>query len=460
MAKNTLLEWTRLGMGSIASEKIPLLVGFAGWISLDPYFLWPTKVGHLVIAALASAITLGLVARQKQWRRKNGMEILGAVLLTIFIVYVTLEHRVDGGHSKWIVVLPTLWVLAVLKDEVRIKALNAFLTLFAIGLIPSILVWIWTVLGFPITFISMDPANPGMLPPGGGGLLYLPMVILNETNSVVFPSGMAIFRMCGIYDEPGTIGTIAALGLGALRFRLRDWRCAIMYLAGVMSFSLAFIILGVLGLVVRSIRNRDWRPLVFLVPLAVALSLVLGWIASATRYGLESNVTIINYVKESPPANFSNKSNINEKEIVRPVERRVIAEHTLRQQGLINNRALPSMKMLVADYWKADLYTRIFGFASDASIVKGGMSQIWSRILTDHGLFGFAILVIGYFLMVFPMWQRSKYSFWSAFFIIIISMSVYQRPVVWLPYAMILIICGVLTAAENEPPRGARNLVG
>ena len=60
---------------------------------------------------------------------------------------------------------------------------------------------------------------------------------------LVLPHGGALFRLCGIYDEPGTVGTIAALCLARTRFRLRSVPGRDCLAAGMMSLSIAFAVL-------------------------------------------------------------------------------------------------------------------------------------------------------------------------------------------------------------------------
>ena len=94
----------------------------------------------------------------------------------------------------------------------------------------------------------------------------------------MLPHGGVLFRMNGVYDEPGTVGTIAALLLAATGFRLHDWRCRVLYAAGVLSFSLAFAALATTGISASAALRRRWQVLLLLTPVFCATSLSLGYV--------------------------------------------------------------------------------------------------------------------------------------------------------------------------------------
>ena len=124
----------------------------------------------------------------------------------------------------------------------------------------------------------------------------------------------------------------------------------------------------------------------------------------------------------------------------------VAARQELRQRTYIDNRTLPPMRELIAEYWNGSLPVVLFGFASDASVVRGGASQTWMRILTDHGLMGLTLLATGVTAILWPFLRQPHNRLWGLLFLFLFTMSVYQRPVIWLPYATLLLICGAAVA--------------
>jgi len=418
----------------VANWIVPALIGLAGCVSINPYFLWHVPAGQMVIAAGLSAAAIVWTIYKKGYVFPRGIEALGLVILTLFLVYITTEYREDGGHSKWIVVAPTLWALALLPDSGRQRCLHAFITLFSITLIPGIIIWVVVALGVHVHFSSIPMANPVMTSATGGGLLYFPGAVFIEANSIVLKTGGILFRLCAIYDEPGTVGTIAALCLATVRFKLNNWRYILLYVAGVISFSLAFISLCAVGLLARAIFSKNWRYFLWLVPLLLSLSLTTGWIKPAADYGTKSNVTV--------------KSAVPTEEAPRQIQ--MTPQQTLGHTVLINDRALPGMTRFMATYWKTGIKAQLFGIATDSSFFVSPGSQVFWRIFIDFGIIGFALILIGYTCIVFPIWIRCGYSWWGALLITLFAMSFYQRPIIWLPYGLIILICGIPMSSNKR----------
>jgi len=418
----------------LISWAAPALAAAGAWVSLHPYFFWTTRALDLLLAAVAFAVAGVLALIMGLRPRSNGIEPWGAALLSLFLILISVMPRMDGGHAKWFALLPVIWAFAIFSDELRVRCYLIFVSLFALSVLPGIGVWIWTAVGFPVTFTAMIPANPAMSAAGGGGALNLPGVIFNQENAIVLPTGGVMFRLCGMFDEPGTVGTIAALSLAGCRYRIGSWRNAILYTAGVMSFSLAFIALAAVGLIGRAILTKKFSPLLALIPIALGLSLSLGWIPLGHVTGTVSRVSV------------DQRGAIATNEQPKAI---VASGQELRKLGIINDRALPPMQELVKEYVHGDIKTLLFGLASDASVVRGGVSQVWSRILTDSGAIGFALLFAGTLCIFGSAWSRSAYSVWGILFAALYLASVYQRPVIWLPYTLTLLFCGVIMAGKD-----------
>jgi hypothetical protein len=410
-----------------------VLLASGAWVSLDPYFLWGTQWA-LLVAAMTPLAAGAFALLDRNARGALLSELLGIGLLTAFVVYITLQPRTDGGHTRWIVVLPMLWALWVLSDRIRRDALNVFCSIFALTLVPSVAVSIWMMFGLPVTF-STIPAAHQFAAQESVRLLYLPGVLFTESNSIVLPWGGLLSRLNGWYDEPGTVGTIGGLLLVAYGCKLRCWRTWTVYVAGVLSFSLAFIAITTIGFLARAIVDRRIRALLPIVPLAVGALLATGQIDAS--------------------ADIGTKSAISAKPAESPSDTETIAmspELTLRQQAYLDNRSLPAMQELLREYWASDAMTVLFGMASDMSVVKGGFSQIWTRHLVNHGLFGFALLLGGCFAVSRALWVRLDRSSWALLFFSLYALSAYQRPVVWLPYNLLLLFCGPLIS-QGMPRR-------
>jgi hypothetical protein len=115
------------------------------------------------------------------------------------------------------------------------------------------------------------------------------------------------------------------------------------------------------------------------------------------------------------------------------------------------------MKVLLVEYWGSNLGTILFGMGSDASVVRGGVSQVWTRHLTNHGIVGFGLLAIGFVAVAFALWRTSKYSPFVALLLLLFALSFYQRPVIWMPYTLLILFCSPYAAMERQGVKEKRN---
>jgi hypothetical protein len=328
-------------------------------------------------------------------------------------VLITWQTKLDGGHIKWVFALPTVVVLWLLSVEQRRECLNAFVNIFALSLAPGLLVILYVAVGGSVEFGSVMGMD-------GTPRLSLPGMVLIEANRLDLPWGGVLYRFCGMYDEPGMVGTIGALLLAAMRFRINDWRAVIIWTAGILSFSLAFSVLVTIGLLVGAGLTRKRRLLLAVLPImAIIVLAVRPWLATSTNC----------------------PENVRPSECERLLNSVSQGTHSSLRQHTLLDRSTGAMNQLVDEYLHTDIHTLLFGIASDASVVRGAQAQIWTRILTDHGIVGLVLLGCGAGLIGLSALRRAQWSPWAGLFLVLYAMSAYQRPVIWLPYTLLLLFC-------------------
>jgi hypothetical protein len=283
------------------------------------------------------------------------------------------------------------------------------------------------ILGVPLTFTTRPALNPTFAA-AGVRILQGPGAVFIESNSQALPWGGVISRLCGVYDEPGMVGTIAALMLAVRGFDIRGWRAIVLWLGGVFSLSLAFVVLTLAGLTARTWLAREWRPIWFAVPALAAGLLATGVWRPPAPAAPPTQITIRTSATAVVPANVNRE---------------------VRQTAIVNNRSLPQMRVLVASYEHSDWKTWIFGIASDASVVHGGVSTVWTRILTDYGLLGFVLLIAAFAGYGLSTLTRAHSISVTLLFFGCYWLSFYQRPVIWMPYGLLLYF-GALAILERR----------
>jgi hypothetical protein len=405
----------------------PTVLGISGILSLNPYLFWYTA-DHLIVAGIATACSGAFLLATGRSVFPKRAELIGVAVLTIFVVYITALPKIGGGHVKWVFVLPTLWTLAIMPFDMRMRTLRVFAALFAISVIPSVLLSLYLISGAPITLGTMPLANIEMAMGGQNRYFLLPCALLLEGNQIVLPWGGVLSRICGIYEDAGTVGTVGGLLLAAFRFNLRDWRAAIFYCAGLLSFSLAFVVIAVIGFVAMTVITKRARPIIAAIPVLFVGALALGFVNVAAPVGTKTNVSV--ETNSQPP------------------QAMVAQGFNLRTPGW-NSRFNPSMLMLIDEYKASGVSVWLFGLASDASVVKGSVSSAWSRIYTDYGLIGLFLLGAGLGLTGLGALQSTRYSLPAGLFLLLFCLSIYQRPAVWMPYALLLLFCGSLLRTKT-----------
>lgn len=376
------------------------ILATCAWISLNPYFVWGYS-RHLIIAAGFSC--LAALAAYMLGDRPRRAEFVPMAVLAVFVIYITALPNLDGQITKWVYVLPTILALFVFSDQRRAETIQLFAAIFAASLVPAIVVSLWCIIGLPVSFDTTSHANPVMAAEGAG-YMALPGALLAMGNALALPWGGTLYRICGIYDEPGMVGTIGALLLASNRFRINSPVFAVIFLGGVLSFSVAFVVLTGVGLLIRAVIKHSAKSLVPLTMVAAAGLLAVG----AVQFSTPTN----------GPAT------------------------QLRQTEHIDNRSLPEMDSLISEFWKSEPQVLMFGMGADASVVRGGVSQVVDRVYTDFGLIGFALYVTAFTALIGAMALKGPERRWVVLFGILFALSAYQRPVIWLPYTLLILTCG------------------
>jgi hypothetical protein len=432
-------------MMRLGCAALPVGMALMAFVSLQPYFLWRYQKPAYGLATLI-VVTGAAVG----WRAFSidRSRIALSVAFALFLVYLSFLPRLDGPPTRWFLLIPFTIALVHCRRRELAAAFDLFLWLFALSVLPAMALWLWLVLGLPLEMqYAMPPAE--IAHNDAKDYAQLPGAIFLLGNGVVLPNGGTLFRLCGIYDEPGTVGTVAALCLAATRFRF-DARGLICFFAGLMSFSIAFAVLATLGLIATA--ARPWRAL-------AAVGVIVA--ASIPLSGLKSDASAVSNLIVNAPAEYKVESALfihsNDDTSIVGRQRFEPAPGSGLRNSPLDNRSGPAMRRLLEEYQAAPIETQLFGVASDASIVIGGGSSVWYRLLTDFGAIGFALALAAFAFPLAALWQRSRIDAGAWVFVILFLMSFYQRPIIWLSAPLLIYLVGIRWAAiDDERGRAGR----
>jgi hypothetical protein len=395
------------------------------FVSLHPYFLWSHQKPAYAVATLVVMASAALGWRALDFSPER---VVLAAGFALFFLYLSLLPKVQGGATRWFFLIPFAVVLIHLRQEHLRRAFGWFQWLFALSLLPGMVLWLLALAGVPLELRYTDPP-PDIRQRGDTGYLELPGAVFILTNSLVLPHGGVLFRLCGMYDEPGTVGTIAALCLAVTRFRVTDFRGAVCLAAGAMSLSVAFAILVGLGAIATAAAAKRPRLLAATLVCALAGALPLSGLRSSDPSG--SNITVFMSGRFAP----STPDGVRQHFAPAP-------EWGLRNTPGLDSRTQPGMRPLLDKWAGSGAATLLFGVAADASIVHAPGSSVWYRVLTDFGIVGF---VGAFLLFAWPsivLWRSGRLDAGVVIFCALFLMSFYQRPIIWLPAQMLIYLAG------------------
>ena len=227
----------------ITKKIVTILFAVYAFLGNKPYFTWDTfehgKFANIVgvpIATLVGVLSIGFVLLFILWRgakieRRKFTLAVFVIILSFFTVLIS------GGSShalsmEWVFyIVVALFVL--LPDEYQKAAYNIYKSLFVLTLILPIIYYVLVHIGVQIPYDRLESYEPIKV----STLMYYKHYPLASQLTSQYVSELTEFRLSGIYDEAGRLGTLAGLFLVSERFELKgNWKNIIIFVAGVLSF--------------------------------------------------------------------------------------------------------------------------------------------------------------------------------------------------------------------------------
>jgi hypothetical protein len=305
----------------------------------------------------------------------------------------------------------------LVDNETKRRAFHDFAVMFAVSLVPGIVVLLFSSVGIELPWHTLYASRfdfdalMGNIP--GYYREYLGSVVRND-QIVPFGPG-SVFRLHGMWDEPGTVGTFSGLLLVASGMQLKGRLYNIILLVGgILSFSLAFYAILFLYLLGR-------RPFATLAASAGVASFVLTSKALATLPILE--VFFLNRFTFKTGGGFA-----------------------------ADNRVTGVFAALYRDFWNADLATRLFGSTNNVSFLVNTGTFSYELVVFTYGVVGLALLAIFLVAATTSISRRRQ----ALILLVVFMVSIYQRPnVLTMPY-LVLLLGGAVHLAHDSRSEGER----
>lgn len=275
-------------------------------------------------------------------------------------------------------------------------------TVFAISLIPAILIFLVIQLGVFPPSVSIA-VGEGVVAEARTYDLFLGVTVMIRQFGVDF-----LNRLCGVFQEPGFVGTMGVFFLLGDKLTLKKWQNIVILIACVFTFSLAFVLLLLIGILLRLVGNLKNKT-TFLLSIILIFALIVGY-----------------FVFMSLP--------LDENTMLGGLQARM----EITDEGLAGDNRFGSSEWAVEAYdafLKSDWKVRLFGYGQDPRLIPGTKIGIWMFVHSyKEFIFGFGFVGFGLLLLAIiwtfgeKFWRNAAGRKWSVFALLVVFLiSIYQR---------------------------------
>ncbi|MBR7111963.1 MAG: hypothetical protein IKC75_03470 [Clostridia bacterium] len=392
------------------------------FLDMRPYIVWSgfSVLGYRIYTALILVVTFymgyRILSKKKvvvgptvpDLTEKNKIHssllLASALIVILFFYEVFLSGVVTVTQQPFNMAMLCVHVglmLFTLQDcNVLQRVFVATKNIFAIILIPAIFVFLLLQMGITVPSTSIV-ASEGINGAVRSYDLYLGLAVMIRQGGIEF-----LNRLCGLFEEPGFVGTMGVFFLLGDKLTLKKWQNVVILIACFFTFSLAFVFLLLIGLLLRLIGNLKQRTY-FVLSLILIASLVVG-------YFIFMSLPLTGTLGE------------------------LQARMVITEDGLVGDNRFGSSDLAVAAYdnfMKSDLRTRLFGYGQDNRVIPGTEISIWMKVhsykefIFGFGFIGFGILILALICTYAAKFLRTpRGKKWSLMVLLIVFLiSIYQR---------------------------------
>lgn len=331
--------------------------------------------------------------------------LISVALFTIQFLYRAFD-TVDGSVeiSVGTVVTAILCMAFILmKDDERARIFRIFIIIFAITLIPGMIVSCFNLLNISLPSTILQSAESIKVQ---SNLQYRQTFF-----SVILENpwwGAGYRKLCGIYDEPGRVGTIAGMLLPALplksKLKLDKGISYSIILGGLMSLSLAFYVLLALFIFIKLLERKKMTMKKWL----IWLMFLCGTMG-------------IFYVFATTNEYFQNQ---------------IIRRFTLQTIITDNNRVSDAFESIYRPFLSSpDVW---LGVGNGNTVIKTVDAAGYQIIVYTFGIVGFSLICLWVCFMGITFSKKNRN---ALLMFVFFMLSFYQRGWIF-PFYHILILCG------------------
>lgn len=405
---------------SFKIENIVLFV-FSFSLFCNSYFfvMWPTyEIPALTLLCELMSYLGGFLiiflflAKNSLYLRIHRKLFFVILVAVVFEVHINLFGQSYKNYLNigqiWLVI--QLFILLQLDQEYLVKIFKYISIIFLAMALPGLIYFILTNIGVSLPYSLLNSARGNKYSVGAYYRHYPFGIILYQSGYLA--------RYCGVFDEPGVVGTISALLIAAGYKRLDKRIVVLLFIEGFFTFSMAFYVLIVVYAISRAFMNG-----------AKKVALV----------GIVLFVTFNTFMN----ANISN-------EYLAKVQSRI----DLSSLYLVeDNRTTTAFDAEYEKFLDDGGYPLIMGYGQGAVENNKRMtaSSSYKKLVYNYGIVGFSLMLL-FFVLV---WWEKGINKESLPFVLVFFSSIIQRPYVFtIQYITIFVAAVVFINSAKENFRG------
>lgn len=389
-------------------NKLEFLFALDAFFTIGPYLLWETYSAYRIFDVIKMLLEIYIVLRTLLSINKKISKSSFICAVNFLVVYIYYVVDAYGGTiqiglgtiMKAIIII--LFIL--LSTEQKAHVFLYFSKIFAVSLIPAIFFSVLCILDINPSgdFIETTQEIKSLY---NQHYLHFPGCVFRE-NIYYSPR---FKQLCGMFDEPGMVGTLCSLILIANSFSLKkDTFLIPILVAGVLSMSFAFYLILAIYAVIKVITTKRVTKRASIVVACIVVIIFL----------FRNNPILDKFV-------FSRFSLVN---------------------LVNNNRTSVEFDYLFESFFKEGNHL-LFGYGNNNPIFDTVDVSSYKLIIYNMGILGFLIYV-GWFLNWGIKYASTNKN--AMVLLICFMASIYQRPFVLYLYYIVILFGGASYCLINR----------
>lgn len=388
-------------LNSIRSYRrvLELLLGLEAFLTINPYFLWETFSYFHFFDVLKKLIEISIIIlflfNQKNISKKNCWAIFSFIIIYLYYSLNVYGNNIDFGIGM-ITKLICIIIFMTIDSTSKKNTFKIFSKIFAISLIPALIFFIFNVLGINFKHDYIETTQAIKVNSNQHYLHYFGSVF--RENIYYSPRYKQI---CGMFDEPGMVGTISSLLLVAENYEFKNNKYLyIVLFSGILSLSLAFYLILFISVFIKLILSKSIKrkKLLYIIPVIFLLIMIFQM----------------------------------------PIFQEKVLERLSISNLINNNRTSQEFDNIYSNFLQS----------SNIFLGLGNMNPIFDKVdassykvlIFNFGVIGF-LLIVGWY--IFWSISYSKYNKQALVLSFMFLLSIYQRPWIIYLYCIVILFGGI-----------------